>query len=68
LEITKIHQVIEYTPLACFKSFQERVTEARRKGDADPSTAIIADTMKLIGKILLLLLLYIVSLFSLIIT
>jgi hypothetical protein len=51
LEVTKIHQVVEYTPLACFKTFQERVTEARRRGDADPSTAIIADTMKLIGKV-----------------
>ena len=49
LVVTKIHQVIEYTPVRCFRSFVEQVTEARRRGDVDPNMKIIADTMKLIG-------------------
>ncbi|XP_071847518.1 uncharacterized protein [Apostichopus japonicus] len=49
LIITRIYQVIEYTPQACFRTFGESVSNARRAGDRDPSKAIIADTMKLIG-------------------
>ena len=45
LQVSKIYQVIEYTPKACFKNFQNKVSEARRDGDRDPTTAIIADTM-----------------------
>lgn len=50
LEITKIHQLIEFdlnnTP---FKGFVNKVTEDRRKGDVDPDKAILAMTSKLIG-------------------
>ena len=49
LEVTRIYQVIEFTPKACFREFGDAVSDARRKGDADPAKAIIADTMKLIG-------------------
>ena len=49
LEVTRVYQVIEYTPKPCFKPFGEAVSNARRAGDADPSKAIIADTMKLVG-------------------
>ena len=48
LEVTKVHQVIEFTPEPCFKPFGDAVSDARRAGDADPSKAIIADTMKLV--------------------
>ena len=47
LEVTRVYQVIEYTPKPCFKPFGDAVSNARRAGDADPSKAIIADTMKL---------------------
>ena len=53
LEVTKIYQVIEYTPVPCFKPFREAVSDARRAGDVDPNKAIIADTMKLVGFVLL---------------
>ena len=33
LEVTKIYQVIEYTPVPCFKPFGEAVSDARRAGD-----------------------------------
>ena len=49
LEVTKVHQVIEFTPEPCFKPFGEAVSDVRRTGDADPSKAIIADTMKLVS-------------------
>ena len=49
LKVTKIYQVVEYRKKACFRSFVEEVSDARRAGDASPELAIIADTMKLIG-------------------
>ena len=49
LQITKIYLVMEYVPNACFRDFQQEVSDARRRGDADPTLSIIADTMKLLG-------------------
>ncbi|CAH3160600.1 unnamed protein product [Porites lobata] len=49
LEVTRIYQVVEYTPFPCFQPFGEAVSDARRAGDVDPNKAIIADTMKLVG-------------------
>ena len=43
LEVTKVHQVVE------FKPFGDSASDARRSGDADPRKAIIADTMKLVS-------------------
>ena len=47
--VTKIYQLIEYQDKRCFKKFVKEVSDARRTGDIDPDTAIIADTMKVIG-------------------
>ena len=33
----------------CFRGFGEAVSDARRAGDTDPSNALLADTMKLLG-------------------
>lgn len=49
LQVTRIYQVVEYTPSPCFKPFGEAVSNARRDGDRDPNKAIIADTMKLVS-------------------
>ena len=49
LEVTKVHQVVEFTPEPCFKPFGDAVSDARRAGDADSRKAIIADTMKLVS-------------------
>ena len=49
LTVTKIYQVAEYQPKACFQQFGENVSQARPNGDSDPDQAIIADTMKLLG-------------------
>ena len=49
LQITDVYEVIEYHPSACFLEFAETVVDARRQGDVDPSKAVVAETMKLIG-------------------
>ena len=47
--VTKIYQVVEFQKERCFKDFEREVSDARRLGDKDPDTAIIADTNKVIG-------------------
>ena len=49
LKVTKLHQVVEYTPQRCFRKFVQEVSDARRAGDGEEDQKIIADTMKLIG-------------------
>jgi len=49
LKVTKVHQFIQFKPSACFKSFGDQVSDARRLGDVDPSKKLIGETMKLIG-------------------
>ena len=49
LVVTKMYQVVEFLQKRCFKDFVKEVSDARRQGDADPNTAIIADTKKTIG-------------------
>jgi hypothetical protein len=47
--VSKIHQVVEYTPSNCFEEFVNRVTLARRQGDQEESQSIQGNTMKLLG-------------------
>lgn len=49
LKITKIYQIMEYEKGTPFKNFVNQVCDSRRAGDSDPSKAIIAETMKLLG-------------------
>ena len=49
LKITKIYQVIEYIPNPLFKPFADSVSEACRRGDANPDLALYANTCKLVG-------------------
>jgi hypothetical protein len=49
LVCSKIYQIIEYTPMACFEKAGERVSNARRQGDADPDKSILAEMEKLFG-------------------
>jgi hypothetical protein len=49
LVLTHIYKVLEFVPKACFSSFEQDVTQARRRGDQDKTKKIIGDTMKLIG-------------------
>ena len=49
LKVTKVHQVVEYLPNACFKPFGEQVSQAHCEGDVDADKAVLAETMKLPG-------------------
>ena len=42
----RVYQIVEYERKPCFQQFGESVSATRRKGDADPDKAIIADTMQ----------------------
>ncbi|KAJ8300697.1 hypothetical protein KUTeg_022216 [Tegillarca granosa] len=47
--VTKIYQLVEFQQKRCFSNFVQKVSNARREGDKNQDTAIIADTMKVIG-------------------
>ena len=47
--ITNIRQFVEYTPEKCFKPFVQSVVNARREGDQNKSSAVLAETMKLLA-------------------
>ena len=49
LRCTKIHRFIEYTPQKCFNGFVQFVVDARREGDENPDSSVVAETMKLLG-------------------
>ena len=49
MTVTKIYQVVEFQSQRCFQDFVSEVSDAHRLGDDAPDTAIIADTMKVIG-------------------
>ena len=47
--VSTIYIVIKLIPSTCFDQFTENVSGARRQGDIDPYTSVIADTMELLG-------------------
>ena len=50
LEVTKVHYVVEFPDhKPCFQTFADNVCNARRKGDQDPNSDILANTFKLVG-------------------
>ena len=49
LIITRIYQLVQYIPRRVFEAFGESVSNARRRGDADPDLALLATTSKLVG-------------------
>ena len=48
LQCTKIYRFIQYSPRKCFNNFQS-VVDARRDGDENPLSGVVAETMKLLG-------------------
>ena len=46
LECTKIHHFVQYTPKKCFSSFVQSAVNARRQGDENPNSNVVAETMK----------------------
>ena len=49
LECTKIHQFVQYTPKKCFSSFKKSAVNARRQGDENPNSSVVAETVKLLA-------------------
>ena len=49
LVVTKIHRFVEYTTKKCFNSFVQSAVDARRKGDENPNSSVVAETMKLLA-------------------
>ena len=49
LECTYIHQFVQYTSQKCFNSFVQSAVNARRQGDENPNTSVVAETMKFLA-------------------
>ena len=50
LEVTHIYLLVEYEhPKACFSKFVDSVSDARREGDKDANSSILAECFKLVG-------------------
>ena len=43
----KIHRFVQYTPRKCFDNFVQSAVDARRQGDENPNSSVVAETMKL---------------------
>jgi hypothetical protein len=54
LKVTKVYQVVQFQKSACFQSFANQVTEARRAADSDPSKAAVGATFKLLVRFILI--------------
>ena len=49
LVVTKLHRFVESTSKKRFNSFVQAAVDARRKGDQDPNSSVVAETMKLLA-------------------
>ena len=49
LVCTKIYRFVEYTPMKCFNKFVQSAVNARREGDQNPNSTVVAETMKLLA-------------------
>ena len=47
--ITRIYEVIEFTPSKCFTDFTTTITQTRREAEKNPDKQIIGQTFKIIG-------------------
>ena len=45
----KIYRFIEYIPVKCFNEFVQPVVNARREGDENPNSSVVAETIKLLA-------------------
>ena len=49
LKCTKIYSFVQYTHKKCFNNFVQSVVDARRAGDENTDSSVVAETMKLLG-------------------
>ena len=45
----KIHRFVQYTPRKCFNNFVQSAVDARRQGDENPNSRVVAETMKMLA-------------------
>ena len=45
----KIHRFVQYTPRKSFGNFVQSAVDARRQGDENPNSSVVAQTMKLLA-------------------
>ena len=45
----KIHRFVQYTPGKCFDNFVQSAVDARRQGDENPISSVVAETIKLVA-------------------
>ena len=49
LVCTRPHRFVDYTPKNSFNSFVQSAVDARRQGDENPNSSVVAETMKLLA-------------------
>ena len=49
LVVTKLYRFVEYTPKKCFNGFVQAAVDARRKGDENSISSVVAQTMNLLA-------------------
>ena len=49
LACEKIHRFVQYTPRMCFNNFVQSAVDARRPGDENPNSSVVAETTKLLA-------------------
>ena len=45
----KIHRFVEYIPVKYFNKFKQSAVSARREGDQNPNSSVVAETIKLLA-------------------
>ena len=45
----KTYRFVEYIPVNCFSKFLQSAVDARREGDENPNSSVVAETMKLLA-------------------
>ena len=46
----KTYRFVQYTPKKSFNNFVQSVVDARRAGDENPDSSVVAETMRMLGK------------------
>ena len=49
LKCTRIYRFVQYTLRKCFNTFLKSMVDARRGGDENPDSSVVAETMNLLG-------------------
>ena len=49
LECPKNHQFVQCTPIKCFNTFVQSAVNARRQGDENSNSSVVAETMKFLA-------------------